>query len=112
MADRRKEYRDAEEQLRRSADLAPRQVGRLVELAKFLARSGQYEKSDAAFRQAEQVAPQNASVMFERARTYILGKRNLKIARELLVRYLKAPLTPDDPPRSEAERLLKQAGSG
>jgi hypothetical protein len=30
----------------------------------------------------------------------------------LLERYLKAPLTADDPPRAEAERLLKQAASG
>lgn len=112
IAEKRREYRDAEEQLRRSVDLAPRQVGRFVELAKFLAKSGQYEKSDAAFRQAEQIAPKDANVMFERAKAYIRAKRNLAVARELLVRYLSSPLTPDDPPRSEAERLLREAGSG
>jgi hypothetical protein len=32
-------------------------------------------------------------------------------AREILHRYLSAQLTADDPPRSEALRLLRQAGS-
>jgi len=31
-------------------------------------------------------------------------------AKRLLVRYLKSPLTPDDPPRREAERLLESIG--
>jgi hypothetical protein len=39
------------------------------------------------------------------------AKQNLDEARTLLRQYLNAPLTPDDPPRSEAERLLKQAGT-
>jgi tetratricopeptide (TPR) repeat protein len=112
IADKRKEYRDAEEQLRRSVDLAPREVGRFIELAKFLAKSGQFEKSDAAFHQAEQMAPKDPKVMFERAKAYIRAKRNLAVARELLVRFLSTPLTPDDPPRSEAEGLLREAGSG
>jgi tetratricopeptide (TPR) repeat protein len=112
IADKRKEYRDAEQQLRRSVDLAPREVGRFIELAKFLAKSGQFEKSDAAFHQAEQMAPKDPKVMFERAKAYIRAKRNLAVARELLVRYLSTPLTPDDPPRSEAEGLLREAGSG
>jgi tetratricopeptide (TPR) repeat protein len=112
IADKKKEYRDAEEQLRRAVDLGPRQVGRFLELARFLAKQGQYQESDAAFRQAEQIAPESPRVMFERARAYIRAKRNLRTARELLVRYLNSPLTPDDPPRSEAEQLLKQVQSG
>jgi hypothetical protein len=31
------------------------------------------------------------------------------MAKSLLERYLKAPLTVDDPPRAEAEKLLRQA---
>ena len=111
IAEKRREYNDAEEQLRRSVELAPRQVNRFVELAKFLAKSGQYEKSDAAFHEAERIAPENPNVKFERARAYIRAKRNLEAARELLVQYLNAPLTPEDPPRREAERLLREAGS-
>jgi hypothetical protein len=51
-------------------------------------------------------------VMFERASTYVRSKRNLEQARGLLERYLKSPLTPEDPPRSEAQRLLRQANGG
>jgi hypothetical protein len=39
---------------------------------------------------------------------YIKGKRNLDVARDLLKRYLNLTLTPEDPPRSQAERLLRQ----
>jgi hypothetical protein len=46
--------------------------------------------------------------MFAKADLYIKGKRNLNVARELLKRYLSSSLTPEDPPRSAAERLLKQ----
>jgi tetratricopeptide (TPR) repeat protein len=111
IADRRKQYRDAEEQLRRSVELAPRQVGHLIELAKFLARTGQYAQSDDTFVQAEKMAPDNTHLMFERAKTYIKTGRRLQEAQMLLQRYLGSPLSPDDPPRSEAEQLLKQAGS-
>jgi hypothetical protein len=50
--------------------------------------------------------------MFEQANHYIRTKRNLDMAKSLLERYLKSPLTADDPPRSEAQRLLKQASAG
>ncbi len=108
LAQRRKEFSTAEQQLRSAVDLAPRQVGRLIDLAKFLAQSGRYQESDEAFRQAESLAPNSPRLMFERASTYIKSNRNLEIARQLLRQYLVAPLTPDDPPRRDAERLLKQ----
>ena len=37
------------------------------------------------------------------------AKRNLDQARELLERYLRAPLTPDDPPREQAQRCSKRS---
>ena len=40
----------------------------------------------------------------------IRAGRNLDTARDLLKRYLAATLSPDDPSRREAEKLLKQAG--
>ena len=58
---------------------------------------------------AERTAPNQPKVLFERADTYIRGRRNLEAARELLKRYLAAELNPDDPPRHEAEKLLRQA---
>jgi len=112
IAEKRKQDKDAEEQLRRAMDLAPRQVGRVLDLARFLAKRGQHQESEALFEQAEKLEPENPKVMFERAKAYVESRRNLDKARELLVRYLNSPLTPDDPPRQEAERLLRQARTG
>jgi len=70
------------------------------------------EESEAAFRQAEQAAPADPRLLYERAGVYVRARRNLDTARELLARYLNSSLTPDDPPRREAEHLLKQAKQG
>jgi tetratricopeptide (TPR) repeat protein len=108
--DRRKEYTAAEAQLRRAAELAPRQVGRLLDLAKYLAKRGQIPESEAMFEQAAKIAPNNPRILYERATTYIKDGRNLDQARELLEQYIRSPLTPDDPPRHQAEALLKKIG--
>jgi tetratricopeptide (TPR) repeat protein len=108
LADKRKQYDTAEEQLRRALELAPRQVGRVLDLAKYLAKQGRYKESDDAFQQAEKIAPDSPKVMFARADTYIKEKRNLDQAKALLEKYLRANLTPEDPPREEAFKLLKQ----
>jgi Flp pilus assembly protein TadD len=109
--DKRKEYDAAEQQLRRAAELAPRQVGRLLDLAKYLAKRGRIKESDATLDQAARLAPNSANVLFERANIYIKEKRNLDEARQLLERYMRSPLTPDDPPRERAEALLKKIGA-
>lgn len=111
LAEKRKEFQTAENQLRRATELAPRQVGRLIDLAKFLAKQGRYQESDAAFREARRIAPDAPRVLFEQASAYIRARRNIELARELLKRYLDSPLTPDDPPRSKAEALLRQSSS-
>src|SRR5262249_16995535 len=109
--DRRKEYDKAEQQFRSAAELAPRQVGRLIDLAKYLSKRGRIPESEAMFDQAVSLAPDNPRVLFERAQTYVKAQRNLSQARELLEKYLHAPLTPDDPPKHEAEALLKKIGA-
>jgi tetratricopeptide (TPR) repeat protein len=109
--DRRKEYTAAEEHLRRAAELAPRQVGRLLDLANYVSKRGRIKESDALFEQAMRMAPDNPKVLFERADAYIKERRNLEEARALLERYLHSPLTPSDPPRERAEALLKKTGS-
>ena len=109
LADKRKQFETAEEQLRRAMELAPRQVGRVMDLARYLAKHGRIQESEAAFDHAERLAPNNPDVSFARARVYIEQKRNLDKARELLNKYLRSDLTPDDPPREQAEKLLKQA---
>jgi tetratricopeptide (TPR) repeat protein len=106
--EKRKEYKEAEEHLRRAAELAPRQVGRLLDLGKYLANRGRVNESDAMFNQAAKMAPDSPKVLFERAALYIRQRRNLTDARDLLERYLRSPLTPDDPPRHRAEELLKK----
>ena len=84
LADRRKQFDTAEEQLRRAIELAPRQVGRVLDLARYLAKRGRISESEAAFDQAERLAPQAPKVLFTRARTYMEQKRNLGQAKDLL----------------------------
>jgi tetratricopeptide (TPR) repeat protein len=111
IAEKRKEFSSAEQHLRRAAEIAPQQVGRVLDLAKFLAKQGRYQESDKAFETAKKIAPQSPKVLFAQADTYIKNGRNLETARKLLEQYIASTLTPDDPPRSEAEKLLKQTGS-
>lgn len=108
LAEKRKQFDAAEQQLRHALALAPRQVGRVLDLAKYLAKQGRYKESDEVFQQAEQIAPNSPKVMFARAHTYIKAKRKLDEAKSLLQRYLQSNLTPEDPPRDEASKLLKQ----
>lgn len=112
IAEKRKEYASAEEHLRRAMQLAPRQVGRVIDLAKFLAKQGRFQESDETFVAAEKLAPNAPKLMYARAATYIQAGRNLDTARVLLEKYLAASLTPEDPPRSEARKLLDRVSGG
>ena len=112
LADKRKDFNSAEQQLRRAMELAPRQVGRVLDLAKFLARRGRLSESDQVFAQAAKLAPNNPQVLFDRAAVYIKQKRNLEAAAALLERYIKSPLTPENEPRERAIELLKQTKGG
>ncbi len=109
IAERQKQHELAEGQFRRAAALAPKQVGRIVDLAKFLARRGKYSESESAFEMAARVQPGNLLVAYARAETYVETNRNLDAAKELLEHYLSSPLGPDDPSREDARRLLKRA---
>jgi len=109
LAEKRKEFKTAEFHFRSAFNMAPRSVGRAIDLARFLSHQGRLQESEAIFAQAEKLQPGNPRLMFERASAYVRAKQNLPVARELLQKYLHSSLSPDDPPRSEAERLLKQA---
>lgn len=109
LAEKRKQFGTAEDHLRRASELAPKQVGRILDLASFLAKQGKVQESDAALARAIKIAPNSPKVVFEQARILVEGKRNLPEARKLLKQYLSSRLSPDDPPRAEAEKLLRQA---
>jgi Flp pilus assembly protein TadD len=110
LAEKQKEFHRAEQHLRRAVELAPREIGRIVDLAKFLANQGRFDESDAVFASADRINPNSPKLLFARAASYIRYGRKLDTARDLLKRYLAANLTPDDPPRSEAQKLLTQVG--
>jgi tetratricopeptide (TPR) repeat protein len=113
LAEKRSEYGTAEMQLRRAVELAPKQVGRVLDLAKFLANEGKQQESDALFAKAENMAPETPKVWYARADALIKQKRNLDEARRLLQKYLQSSsITPDDPPKNDAQRLLKQVAGG
>lgn len=113
LAEKRKEFGSAEEQLSRAADLAPHQVGRIIDLARFFTKQGRYQEADQTLQRAEKIAPNSPKVIYARAESYVKSNRNLETAKALLKQYIAAGnLTPDDPPRSEAEKLLRQAEGG
>ena len=108
LAENRKEYSKAEAHLRRAVELAPQQIGGLIDLARLFTRQGRYQDADLSLAKAEQIAPHSAKLMFAKADLYIKSNRNLEVARELLKQYLNLALTPEDPPRADAEKLLKR----
>jgi cytochrome c-type biogenesis protein CcmH/NrfG len=108
LAEKRKEYSSAEQHLRQAIEVAPHQIGRFIDLAKLLVKQGRIQEADQSIARAEQISPNSPKLMFAKADLYIRTKRNLPEAKELLKRYLSSTLSPDDPPRSQAEKLLKQ----
>jgi tetratricopeptide (TPR) repeat protein len=108
-----KQYPAAEQQLRAAVDAAPKQVGRLLDLAKFLVKSGRIQEAEATYARAEQVAPNSAKVKYRQAEAYVSSGKNLDKAKVLLKEYLQSTnLTAEDPSRADAERLLKRASGG
>ena len=110
--EKQKDFSSQEEHLRLAVESSPYHVGRILDLAQFLAKQARYEESEAMFERAKKIAPGSAELKFKRAKAYLQSGRNREQARRLLEQYLESSLTPDDPPRSEAERLLKEASRG
>jgi tetratricopeptide (TPR) repeat protein len=106
--EKRKEPDSAETHLRRAVEMAPMQVGRLIDLAKFLSKQGRYQEAEENFARAAAIAPENVKLLFARADAYIKSHRNLDVARDLLRRYLSSNISPEDPPKSAAQKLLQQ----
>jgi Flp pilus assembly protein TadD len=110
IADKRKDYAAAEAHLRRAMELAPGEPGRLLDLARYVAKRGRLKESDMLFEQAHKMFPGRPGVAFAEAKLNIDNNRNTERARKLLQEYVHASLTPDDPPRQEAQRLLRRIG--
>lgn len=108
IAERRKQYADAEQHLRAAMSLAPGDVGRILDLARFLSKHGRMEESDALFQEAWKLRPNESRVVFARAETYVETRRHPEEARRLLRQYIASDRTPDDPPQQAAEKLLRQ----
>ena len=108
LAEKRKEFSRAEQHFRLAIEAAPHQVGRIVDLARLLTKQGRYQEADQTLARAERIAPNSPKLVFNKAEIYIKSKRNLDVARDLLRHYLSLTLSPEDPSRSDAEKLLKQ----
>ena len=110
LAEKKEDWPSAERHWRFAAELAPKNGGRWMDLAKFLARRGRLDESDKAFERAAEAEPAALpKIWFARAETNLERKRNLGQAKDWLTRYLAAAqLTPDDPSKDEARRLLKK----
>jgi tetratricopeptide (TPR) repeat protein len=113
IAEQRRQFAGAEAHFRRAAEMTPpRQVGRRIDLARFLARHGKFQESDQELERAHLVAPDSPKLMYAEADIYIQHGRRLEEAKTLLRRYLSCALKPDDPPRAQAQKLLaKVAGA-
>jgi len=110
LAQKRREFQSAEDQLRHAVAVAPHKVGHLIALARFLATEGRSRESDAVLAQAQSINPEAPEIWFAKADILIKQKRNLDEAKMLLQKYVQSPITADDPPKEEARRLLKQVG--
>jgi tetratricopeptide (TPR) repeat protein len=108
VAEKHKEMGSAEEQLLRALELSPQRVGRFIDLARFFAKQGRFQESDQTFAKAQQIAPDSPKLMYARADVYVKYRRNLDMAKTLLQKYLTCTITPEDPPKAEARKLLRQ----
>jgi tetratricopeptide (TPR) repeat protein len=106
--EKRKETASAEAHLRLAVEMAPLQVGRLIDLARFLSKEGRFQEAEQSFARAAEIAPETPKLLYARAEAYIKSHRNLDVAKDLLKRYLSSNITPEDPPKSSARKLLKQ----
>jgi tetratricopeptide (TPR) repeat protein len=108
IAVKRRDYARAEAGFRRALDLQPRNTGRLLDLASFLARRGRHAEADALFCRAASADPNSPGLLFAWGKELGISGRDPQRARELLARYLQSERRPDDPPPSEVRNILKK----
>ena len=108
LAEKKKDPPSQLQHLQMALKVAPWSVGRIIDMARFLAKEKKYNESDELFDRAKKAEPENPEIKFQRAKIYIETGRNTEEAKKLLKEYLKSSLTPDNSSRSEAENLLKK----
>jgi len=111
LAEHRKQHVEAVGHLRKAMELAPNELGRVLDLARYLVKLGRMEESDALFFEAETRWPGDPRIAFAEAKSYVDTHREPERSRQLLELYLKSEITPDDPPKQAAEKLLRQIAS-
>jgi Flp pilus assembly protein TadD len=111
LADRKKQYSDALSHLRKAMEMAPHELGRVLDVARYLAKLGRMDESDTYFAQAGKRWPDSPALAFAQAKTYVDYHREPDRSRQLLEQYLKAKITPEDPPKQAAEKLLREIAS-
>jgi hypothetical protein len=109
---RRKRNSAARRSIAARRGVAPHQASRIDRSGQVPGQAGPLSGKRSEFPQGGEDRAQQPQVIYARADTYIEQGRNLETARKLLERYLQAQLTPDDPPRAAAEKLLKKASGG
>ena len=107
IAEKRRDAPTAEREYRTAMNLAPADIGRVIDLAAFLAKQGRYQESEELFDLAGHMAPDSPKLMFARASSYVQTGRKLAEARALIQRYIGSRHSPDDPSQSEVEGLLR-----
>ena len=99
----------AEQHFRTSVALKPKAIAHIIGFARFLAHQGRINESTALLDRGDAAAPGSPRLLYARAAIEIETHRDLGQARKLLERYLASDLTPDDPSREAAQKLLRQA---
>lgn len=109
IAEKDRNAAEAGKHWRRAQQIEPEKPSRMVDLARFLARQGRLAESDEWFAKAMAAGPAHPAVWFARAEVLIETRRNMAEARRLLERYIASEeLTPGDPPRGAARKLLER----
>ncbi len=108
--EQKKQYESAEAALRHALEMEPANAGQMLNLARFFDRRGRHTESDEWSAKALLTEPENPRIIYGRAEIWVHARRNLNEARTLLRRYVAlASLTPEEPSRAEAAKLLEKA---
>ncbi|HKD09446.1 MAG TPA: tetratricopeptide repeat protein [Bryobacteraceae bacterium] len=99
----------AEQHFRTSVALKPKAIAHVIAFARFLAHQGRINESTTLLDRGDAAAPGSPRLLYARAAIQIETHQDLGQARRLLERYLASDLTPDDPSRESAQKLLRQA---